>query len=393
MKHYLNPAGTTTWYATASGDDWIVRKGADFQVYNGDGISDSTSLHDNRFEVDGHITALDGEGLDIYGHNASILIASSGLIKTAHGYGIAFETTAYSGHLENHGTITSDFSGVSVTGASPVSGRRRAAEIVNFGKITASEQNGIYSNSDDLTVINKHSGIITGGQYGYGITSVENDVTVVNDGTIKGNFQGAIGLGTGNDRVVNYGHVIGNILLNNGNDIYVDEGGSVDGVINAGVGADTYIIHHKGLSLHEDDFSDIDTVKASINWTLGDNFERLVLTGNHKLNGTGNDDADTLIGNGKRNVLSGLGGDDVLKGGKGGDTFVFTSGSGHDMIADFGHGHDHVDLSGYAGVNDFNDLDIAKQGQDTVITLSAMDTITLKDVAPQHLSAGDFHFS
>jgi Ca2+-binding RTX toxin-like protein len=381
-----------TWYATTSGDDWIVRKGADFQVYNGDGISDNASLHDNHFEVDGHMTALDGEGLDIYGYNASISIASSGLIKTAHGYGIAFETTAYDGHLENHGTITSDFSGVSISGASPVSGRQRAAEIINFGRITAGEQNGIYSSSDDLTVVNKHSGIITGGQYGYGVTSVENDVTVVNDGMIKGNFQGAIGLGTGNDRVVNSGHVVGNILLNNGNDTYVDKGGSVDGVINAGVGADTYIIHHKGLVLHEDDFSDVDTVKASISWTLGENFERLVLTGRHRLDGTGNDGADTLIGNGKRNVLDGLGGDDMLKGGKGADTFVFTSGSGHDTIADFGHGRDRIDLSGYAGIDGFKDVDIAKRAHDTVITLSAMDTITLQDMAPQHLSASDFLF-
>jgi Ca2+-binding RTX toxin-like protein len=379
-----------TWYATSSGDAWIVRKGVNFQVYNGDGISDNAALYGNRFEVDGHITALDGEGLDLYGHNASVAVASSGVIQTAHGYGIAFEGSSYNAELINHGRIASQFGGVSVTGMS-AAGQHHMSTIENFGQISA-DSYGIDSRSDDLKVINHRGALIEGGKsgYGYGIGSVSNDVTVINAGTIKGGNEGALHLMDGDDRVVNSGRIVGDVLLNNGNDKYVDKGGSVTGMVNAGVGDDTYVIHHKGLALHEDDFSDTDTVKASISWTLGDNFERLVLTGYQKLNGTGNDDTDTMIGNSKRNVLDGLGGDDLLKGGGGGDTFVFAPGSGHDTVADFGHGADRIDLSGYADIRHFGDLDIAKQGHDAIITLSAMDTITLKDIAPHQLSASDF---
>jgi Ca2+-binding RTX toxin-like protein len=382
-----------TWYATTGGDDWIVRKGTDFQVYNGDGISDNASLHGNRFEVAGHITALDGEGLDLYGQDATVLVARSGSIQTAHGYGIAFEGSSWHAELENHGRIASQFGGVSVTGMSPAGQHPARSTIENFGQISG-DSYGIDSRSDDLTVINHHGALIAGGKsgWGYGIGSVSNDVTVRNAGTIKGGNEGALHLMDGDDRVVNSGRIIGDVLLNNGNDTYVDKRGSVTGLINAGVGDDTYIIHHRGLTLHEDDFSDLDIVKASVNWTLGDNFERLVLTGKHNLHGTGSDDANTLVGNGRRNVLDGAGGEDMLKGGGGGDTFVFASGCGHDTIADFGHGADRIDLSGGDGAQRFGDLDIARHGDDSVITLSPTDTITLRHVAPEDLSAADFLF-
>jgi Ca2+-binding RTX toxin-like protein len=279
-----------------------------------------------------------------------------------------------------------------MTGASPAGRHQSTAEIVNYGRITAGEQNGIYSSSDDLTITNKRGGLISGGQYGYGITSVENDVTVINSGTIKGGVQGAIGLNTGNDTVINSGKIIGDVKLNNGNDTYVDKGGSVTGVINAGVGADTYIISHTGLNLHEDDFSDIDTVRASISWTLGDNFEKLVLTGTHKINGTGTTDADRIIGNRSQNVITGLGGDDMLTGGAGADRFVFRAGSGHDTITDFKDGVDRINVSHYDNVDGIKDIGVSKSGDDTLVTLLNGDTVLLQHVSSHDISARDFMF-
>jgi Ca2+-binding RTX toxin-like protein len=70
----------------------------------------------------------------------------------------------------------------------------------------------------------------------------------------------------------------------------------------------------------------------------------------HMLGGTGNDRLDGGEGN---DVLDGGPGDDILTGGKGHDTFVFapmtrnTPGSGNDVVTDFVHGQDHLDLRAF----------------------------------------------
>lgn len=389
-KHVLKPGSNTTWYVYSSGDTWTVSKGLDFDIYNGDGISDTSAQYNSRFEIAGHITALDGEGLDLYGRNGSVYVSSSGVIQTAHGYGIAFEGSAYGGDVENHGRIASDLGGISMTGSSPQQGHQNRAEVINFGRITGGSY-GIDSRSDDLTVVNKRGGFIQGGQYGIG--SVDNDVTAINHGTIRGGAQGAILLNSGTDRLVNFGNIDGDATLNNGNDTFVNRGGRVTGVINAGVGADTYSVDSLALSLREDDFSDIDTVKSSVNWTLGDNFERLVLTGHRAIGGTGSDDVDTIIGNDKNNVLAGMGGDDILTGGAGADRFVFATLFGHDTITDFDDGKDIIDLRNYAGIDSLEDIaDITGNRHKVTITLSDTDTATLSGIASRDITAEDFLF-
>jgi len=391
-NHVLKPSSHMTWYVYTSGDTWIVRKGLDFEVYNGDGISDTSAQHNNRFEISGHITAPDGEGLDLYGRNDTVFVAASGVIQTSHGFGIAFEGSAYNGKVENHGKIVSNFGGVSMTGASPQSGHQSTAEVVNYGRITG-DSYGIDSRSDDLRIVNKHGGFIEGGQYGVG--SDGNDVTIFNQGTIKGGAQGAVYLKNGgNDTLVNAGRIVGDVFFNGGNDTFISKHGHVTGIINAGVGADTYVVDSTALKLHEDDFSDIDTVKASISWTLGDNFEKLVLTGAHAINGRGNDDINTISGNGKANNLTGMGGDDTLRGGAGADHFVFATGSGHDTITDFKDHVDKIDLRYYAGIYDFNDIaSIAGDHGNLVITLSNADTITLNGISAHEISGKDFLFA
>ncbi|MFZ1949737.1 MAG: M10 family metallopeptidase C-terminal domain-containing protein, partial [Pseudolabrys sp.] len=84
---------------------------------------------------------------------------------------------------------------------------------------------------------------------------------------------------------------------------------------------------------------------------------------NQVLNGTNNADTlnggqgnDILIGNGGADTLNGGAGSDILIGGAGNDTFVFKSiadsppGPGQfDVITDFTHNADHIDLSAIAG--------------------------------------------
>ena len=49
----------------------------------------------------------------------------------------------------------------------------------------------------------------------------------------------------------------------------------------------------------------IDTIVASLSWTLGANIENLTLAGSSAINGTGNALANTLVGNSAANVLDG----------------------------------------------------------------------------------------
>ena len=97
----------------------------------------------------------------------------------------------------------------------------------------------------------------------------------------------------------------------------------------------------------------IDTVESSVTWTLGDQFENLVLTGDGLLDGTGNAANNSLTGNGAANRLSaGAGtdlimagaGDDWLSGGAGRNSLLGEAGS--DRIDG---GPDNDQLAGGAG--------------------------------------------
>jgi Ca2+-binding RTX toxin-like protein len=87
-----------------------------------------------------------------------------------------------------------------------------------------------------------------------------------------------------------------------------------------------------------------DLVKASVSHALGLNVENLTLTGAAAIDGSGNDLANTIIGNAANNILTGGKGADILTGGAGSDTFVYTGGDGGDRITDFTIGQDHLDL-------------------------------------------------
>ena len=163
----------------------------------------------------------------------------------------------------------------------------------------------------------------------------------------------------------------------NGND-YLDGGKGIAVTMFGGSGHDTYIVDDAQdlvVEVTRDgrDTGGIDTVKSSVNYTLTDFVENLVLTGEAKI-GTGNNLDNVIIGNDNGDSLSGLTGNDkliggsgndtleggagadVMIGGGGADTFVFAfdaltlSGPGSaacavDSISDFLHGIDKIDIS------------------------------------------------
>jgi Ca2+-binding RTX toxin-like protein len=121
----------------------------------------------------------------------------------------------------------------------------------------------------------------------------------------------------------------GNSLAN------VITGNSGANVLNGGAGADTMVGGGGNDTYHVDSASDIvteapgggtDTVMAGVSYVLGQDLEKLTLTGTDAINATGNAQNNTLTGNAADNVLDGGGGTDTLIGGAGNDTYV-TDGS------------------------------------------------------------------
>jgi Tol biopolymer transport system component len=91
----------------------------------------------------------------------------------------------------------------------------------------------------------------------------------------------------------------------------------------AGLGDDTYYVNQKGDLVVEYANAGIDTVHASVSYSLPDNVENLVLDGADPLDGGGNRMDNVITGNAAGNVLAGGGGNDTLDGAAGYDTARF----------------------------------------------------------------------
>jgi Ca2+-binding RTX toxin-like protein len=87
---------------------------------------------------------------------------------------------------------------------------------------------------------------------------------------------------------------------------------------------------------------DTDLVLSSVTHTLGFSTENLTLTGSAKIDGTGNDDANVILGNGGANVLAGGLGADTLDGGGGLDTLMGGDGSDRYLFHDLKSGKDAI---------------------------------------------------
>lgn len=114
----------------------------------------------------------------------------------------------------------------------------------------------------------------------------------------------------------------------NGNDLL--DGGSGNDIMGGGDGNDIYYVDSIFDSIFEYDLlsGGTDRVNSSIDFTLSDNFEQLLLTGITAINGTGNRFANRLQGNSADNILDGKAGDDTLVSSLGNDTLI--GGSGND---------------------------------------------------------------
>ncbi len=126
---------------------------------------------------------------------------------------------------------------------------------------------------------------------------------------------------TGSGNLRGTGNAAANTLRGNTGNNTLDGGAGVDTMEGAD-GNDLYICDQEDDDPVERAGDGIDTVRASMSWTLGVNLEILELTGMGNLKGTGNATANTLRGNTGDNTLDGGAGVDTLEGAEGNDTYV-----------------------------------------------------------------------
>jgi Ca2+-binding RTX toxin-like protein len=114
--------------------------------------------------------------------------------------------------------------------------------------------------------------------------------------------------GEGNDTLVG----------GNGNDTL--DGGDGNDLMLGGAGDDLYLVNNVADRTAEAANQGADTVIAEVSYTLRNHIEVLALTG-AAVSGTGNNQANRIIGTDGANTLTGLGGADTLEGGLGDDTY------------------------------------------------------------------------
>jgi Ca2+-binding RTX toxin-like protein len=117
------------------------------------------------------------------------------------------------------------------------------------------------------------------------------------------------------------GNTLANVIRGGAGNDTLDGLAGADELIGLG-GDDIYVVNDGGDVVVEAAGEGSDTVRASISYALGDNVEKLVLTGTGVINGTGNDLANTLTGNSGANRLDGGAGADTMSGGSGNDAYI-----------------------------------------------------------------------
>jgi Ca2+-binding RTX toxin-like protein len=143
---------------------------------------------------------------------------------------------------------------------------------------------------------------------------------------LEGNLASLDGYGNGLDNRLT-GNAGSNRLHGYAGADWIDGGAGADTMYGE-TGNDTFVVDDAGDVVIENFNEGTDTVRASINYTLGANLENLTLTGTNTINGFGNASANVLTGNDERNRLEGNGGADTLNGGLGVDEMI--GGTGDD---------------------------------------------------------------
>ncbi|MBD2204484.1 beta strand repeat-containing protein [Calothrix sp. FACHB-168] len=192
---------------------------------------------------------------------------------------------------------------------------------------------------------------------GSGNDNISYTSTTVENNNVKGGAgNDTVNGGAGNDSIEG-GSGNDSLIGGTGNDSL--NGGTGNDTLIGGTGNDIYVVDSVGDVIQETSTlsTEIDTVNASISYTLGANLEKLTLTGSAAINGTGNSLNNTITGNSGNNSLTGGSGNDSLTGGGGNDILI--GGTGNDT------------LTGGTGVDSFR-FNAISEGIDTIKDFSTV---------------------
>lgn len=270
-------------------------------------------------------------------------------------------------------TGTGDINGVGNTGINTITG--------NGGSNTLNGGTGadtlVGGDGNDFYVVDNAGDVVSEDALG-GFDSV----LAASSYTLGANLENLLLTGT---RAANgTGNAGDNSIIGNGGTNTLDGGGGLDTLF-GGTGNDVYLVHDALTTLVELDRGGTDTVRAEINYTLGDFMESLVLIGSG-MEGTGNALANTITGTGGSDTLDGMGGTDKLIGGGGDDIYYVDNtrdtvsegtGAGNDTVystADFtlGANAETLFLTGSALKATGNTLDNIITGNNNSNSLSGM---------------------
>ncbi|MEZ0168943.1 beta strand repeat-containing protein [Microvirga sp. TS319] len=220
---------------------------------------------------------------------------------------------------------------------------------------------------NDIYIVDDAGDVVTESAGG-GIDTVETFLSF----TLGANVENLVLTGAAD--VGGTGNALANAITGNDGNNMLDGGTGAD-TLTGGRGDDTYIVDDQGDVVVENEGEGTDTVRASVNFTLGANAEHLVLTGAADIHGTGNDLSNVITGNGGDNVLTGGKGNDLLDGGAGRDVAVFSGARTNYVIA-----------RQFDGTLTVTDSRVGGDGQDTLSNFESLQftdgTISLSPSSP-----------
>ena len=196
--------------------------------------------------------------------------------------------------------------------------------------------------SDIDTVHVKVTASSTGSPYTYILAkNIEKAVIKsLSAGNLIGNGENNLLIGNGAKNILKGGW--GKDTLNGGAGSDTLNGGKGSDIMKGGTGDDIYIVNSsvdKVIEISNSSNGGFDTVKASANFTLTKNIEKLVLTGATDINAIGNGLNNIINGNKGNNIIKAGGGADKINSGSGNDKVI--AGAGNDII-NAGSGNDII---------------------------------------------------
>ncbi|WP_310450657.1 calcium-binding protein [Sulfuritalea sp.] len=202
---------------------------------------------------------------------------------------------------------------------------------------------------------------------------------------------------TGTAAIDGTGNALNNILIGNGAATRLT-GDAGNDTLNGGAGADTmaggfgddiYYVDNSGDVVIENLGAGYDRVYSTVSYALIPDVERLDLTGNSAINGTGNASSNWLQGNSQANVLDGGASADLLVGGLGNDTYLFARGYQADRIHDLDKTVGNTDLVSFADGIAADQLWFRHVGNDLEVSIiGTSDKLTIQY---WYFNASDYH--